>query len=514
MGRRHNAAAMALQEPIPGAIRITTDAGVMWYPEDCEVLTPALAAAGSWEPGLLARLQRHVRPGMTALVAGAHVGYFVRHLSSLVGVGGLVVAVEPAPDNFRLLQANVADASNVKIIHAAGWASSGTLELSLSPSNTGDHRAVGGRDESRVRVRVPALALDDVFADAERLDVAVLGARASEPHLLRGLYETLRRFVPRLFVELWPAGLREAGHDPTRMIQMLTELGYRLQLLEGGPPDLIAAAVACPGGYATIEARGPRRRRRPLPQRYVPYAERRNEALTTALGDPAVTGTMRDGGSLPEAYGAGLDERIIELPWACSQLTPGGWLDAGSTFNSRPALAAALSEVDRVTVVTTGPEPESFTSMGVSYVYADLRELPFRDDWFDGVACISTLEHVGMDNRIYGDPRPSASDPAADAAAALAELRRVLRPGGRLLLSLPFGRAENFGWFRQFDDRMLAELVGEQVTIAVFRYFGAGWRRSTIREAADATYRDAGREPDPEDGAVAARAVACVRCDC
>jgi len=508
------ATSMAVQEPIPGAIRITTDAGMMWYPEGCEVLTPALAAAGSWEPGLLARLQRYVRPGMTALVAGAHVGYFVRHLSNLAGAGGQVVAVEPAPDNFRLLWANVADAANVRIIHAAGWASTGTLELSLSPSNTGDHRAVGGGDESRVRVRVPALALDDVFADAERLDVAILDAQASEPQLLEGLHETLRRFLPRLFVELWPAGLREAGHDPARMIQMLTDLGYRLKLLEGGTPDLIAAAEACPGGYATIEARGRNRRRKPLPQRYVSYGDRREEALVAALADPAVTGAMRDAGSLPETYGTGLDERIVELPWACSQLTPGGWLDAGSTFNSRPALAAALREVDRLTVVTTAPEPQSFTSMGVSYVYTDLRELPFRDDWFDGVACISTLEHVGMDDRIYGDPRPSALDPDAEAAAAMRELRRVLRPGGRLLLSLPFGRAENFGWFRQFDGRMLAELVGDQVTIAVFRYSEAGWQRSTIREAADATYRDAGREPHPNDGAIAARAVACVRCEC
>jgi SAM-dependent methyltransferase len=298
------------------------------------------------------------------------------------------------------------------------------------------------------------------------------------------------------------------------MLKLLDGLGYRLKLLEGGGSDLIAAAEARPGGYGTLEAHARKRRRGPLPARYVPYGQRRDKALTEALSDPGLTGAMRDGKRLPDGYGVGLDERIVELPWARSQLTRGRWLDAGSTFNARPLLATALPEVDQLTIVTAQPESESFTQLGVSYVYADLRELPFRDDWFDGVACLSTLEHVGMDNRIYGDPRPPASDPAAEAAAALRELRRVLRPGGRLLLSVPVGKAESFGWFRQFDAEALAELVGEQGTITVFRYLNTGWRRSTLDEAAGANYRDAGREPYPADGAIAARAVSCVRLDC
>ena len=36
-----------------------------------------------------------------------------------------------------------------------------------------------------------------------------------------------------------------------------------------------------------------------------------------------------------------------------------------------------------LTIVTLAPEPTAHTSLGVSYLYGDLRALPLRDDWFD-----------------------------------------------------------------------------------------------------------------------------------
>jgi len=54
-------------------------------------------------------------------------------------------------------------------------------------------------------------------------------------------------------------------------------------------------------------------------------------------------------------------------------------------------------------------------------VAADVRRLPFTDQVFDLILSNSTLDHLGS---------------LADVAAALGELRRVLRVGGRLLLTL------------------------------------------------------------------------------
>jgi ubiquinone/menaquinone biosynthesis C-methylase UbiE len=34
----------------------------------------------------------------------------------------------------------------------------------------------------------------------------------------------------------------------------------------------------------------------------------------------------------------------------------------------------------------------------ISYVYGDLRNTILKDQCFDEIVCISTLEHIGMDN--------------------------------------------------------------------------------------------------------------------
>ena len=80
---------------------------------------------------------------------------------------------------------------------------------------------------------------------------------------------------------------------------------------------------------------------------------------------------------------------------------------------------------------------------GISYLFSDLRHLPYADGYFDTVASISTLEHVGMDNVGYGADAPRADDPAKEMDLAIRELVRVLRPNGVLLVTVPYGRRED-----------------------------------------------------------------------
>jgi SAM-dependent methyltransferase len=64
-----------------------------------------------------------------------------------------------------------------------------------------------------------------------------------------------------------------------------------------------------------------------------------------------------------------------------------------------------------------GVDREAYDGIGV---IADLGALPFRDGTIDGILCEMVLEHV------------------PDPAGALGECRRVLRPGGRIYIALPF----------------------------------------------------------------------------
>jgi SAM-dependent methyltransferase len=215
-------------------------------------------------------------------------------------------------------------------------------------------------------------------------------------------------------------------------------------------------------------------------------------SVASALADRTLRERFRTGQRLPESYGADLDERVIELPWALAQAPRGRTLDAGSALNHGHVLAHFLSLVTALDVVTLAPEDVSFPELGVSYIYADLRDLPMKDALYDTVISISTLEHVGMDNRGYGaDVAPSA-DPAEAVRVAVRELRRVLAPGGRLLITVPYGAAEDHGWLRQFTRAELEDLIATvepvEATTSVYRRTPSGWQLSDLVESRGARY--------------------------
>jgi SAM-dependent methyltransferase len=249
----------------------------------------------------------------------------------------------------------------------------------------------------------------------------------------------------------------------------------------------------------------------PVPPRTLAYDAAKRALVRLLLDDDEWQALFAAGGALPAGLGAGYDERVVEYPWLLSRGLRGRVLDAGSVLNHRHVLERALTEMADLTIVTLAPEPHAFTSLKVSYLYADLRELPLRDDWFDEVVCLSTIEHVGMDNATYGASAERAEDPGEEAARALRELLRVVKPGGRIHLSFPFGRREDHGWFRQFD-RAGADALFERAGVgrreeAFFAHSPVGWQRVSADDLSDVAYNT---EPAAADDlAVAARAVLC-----
>jgi SAM-dependent methyltransferase len=251
---------------------------------------------------------------------------------------------------------------------------------------------------------------------------------------------------------------------------------------------------------------------RPWTEHYVDVHRR---FVSAVLDDGDLVELFATGERLPPGFGVGLDERVVEFPWLFAHTLRGSVLDAGSALNHAHIVERVLPRVDRLHIVTLAPEEVSFVDRGISYVFADLRDLPYRDGTFDTVVSLSTLEHVGMDNTVYGVRAPRAEDPGYETGRALAELRRVLRPDGRLLVTVPYGAPEDHGWFRQFGrsdvERLLADADPADVALTVYRYAHDGWQISGLDEAAGATYRDFTADPTPvSDLAAAARAVVCV----
>jgi SAM-dependent methyltransferase len=102
-----------------------------------------------------------------------------------------------------------------------------------------------------------------------------------------------------------------------------------------------------------------------------------------------------------------------------------------------------------------------------------------------------------------------------DYLPAVRELHRVLKPGGTLYLSVPFGKAVNHGWFQVFDQRMIESVITAfkpaSHTADYFLYQPDGWRNSNALDTANATIFDIHHSKDYDaDFAAAARAVCCL----
>jgi SAM-dependent methyltransferase len=143
----------------------------------------------------------------------------------------------------------------------------------------------------------------------------------------------------------------------------------------------------------------------------------------------------------------GSDERVIEIPWVLSRYRgEARALDVGSTHAPAAYLDALTAAVPgRPVALDLAPAELD----GFECVVGDLRALPFGDHSFDIAFCISTLEHVGADNALYG---VAGDRDEGGIGQALRELVRVLDRGGRLLATVPCGAPEEHGWFVQHDE--------------------------------------------------------------
>jgi SAM-dependent methyltransferase len=186
----------------------------------------------------------------------------------------------------------------------------------------------------------------------------------------------------------------------------------------------------------------------------------------------------------------GTDERVIEVPWVLSRLRrPGRVLEIGYAY-AEPAYLAGLL---RSGVELVGADLATRDVEGMEAVEADVCDLPFAADSFDQVLLVSTLEHVGADNSVYG---LEAETDAGAPLRALRELRRVLRPSGSLLVTVPLGEAGDYGWFRQEDEHGWTQLYASAgfflEEVEAYELTEEGWRATRSFRAEGVRYGERG----------------------
>jgi FkbM family methyltransferase len=208
----------------------------------------ALAWKHGWRDAAAQRLiAREIGPRMVAVDVGANLGCYTLALARRVGIDGRVYALEPEAHCFELLcratggdRCVQVDARQVAVGEYSGWTT-----LYVSAADYGDHRVVPAA-EGRRAITVRAVSLDDLLADAPRVDFIKLTVQGAEVSALRGLRRTLAGQPDlRLLCTVSPALLERAGAPADALFGPLQSAGLAPHCLRpDGTPERVHPTVA------------------------------------------------------------------------------------------------------------------------------------------------------------------------------------------------------------------------------------------------------------------------------
>lgn len=147
--------------------------------------------------------------------------------------------------------------------------------------------------------------------------------------------------------------------------------------------------------------------------------------------------------------------RDIEWSYLASRLPmgPGYVFDFGCGFGNM--CIHAVQKGYKVMALDLDPAPFLWRHPNVDIVRGDLLKLDLPEKSFDFVLNCSTVEHVGLAGR-YG----VAVEETDGDLAAMQRLRKMLKPAGKLLITIPCGRdATIVPWHRVYGDKRLPKLL-------------------------------------------------------
>jgi O-antigen chain-terminating methyltransferase len=190
-----------------------------------------------------------------------------------------------------------------------------------------------------------------------------------------------------------------------------------------------------------------------------------------------------------QPFGAGDTERCIEIPWAIScyggeeRVLDVGYANAENRY-LKELLSLSVPELYGLDVVSKDVD-------GIIPIKGDIRRTSFPDNFFDLILCISTIEHIGKDNSIYFEDYNNAD--ARGDYNAIKEMRRITKKGGRIVLTVPYGKLHDYGWFTHYDDRRWNDLIrfsGCRRLREDFFIYDDGWYKTDKASLKTVLYND------------------------
>lgn len=210
-----------------------------------QIISAKLHKERCWEAYETALTLQHLRPGDTYVDVGANIGYYTLVAAQRVGLEGMVIAYEPDPDNFALLQANIAlnRLSQVKAFQCALSDKNSSGQLFLSEDNFGDHRIYASPVVRESREITLVRGDEHLGQQTTRIDFLKVDTQGSEFFVLNGLKSLLEknRDHLRMIIEFCPYGIRHSGANGHALVRLLEELQMQYHIIDHQQQCLIPA---------------------------------------------------------------------------------------------------------------------------------------------------------------------------------------------------------------------------------------------------------------------------------
>lgn len=201
-----------------------------------DLITQFIHLDGRYENDELQFLEQHIfpqlDPGGLCLDIGANIG---NHAVAFAPHFARVLAFEPNPRTFRLLEVNAGLAPNITALPLGASSRPGRVAVSLDPLNIAAAAIgrTGGADQDQAHFDL--VRLDDLpeLADGGVVSFVKIDVEGHERPALEGAAETLRRHRPLIAMEVLAQDVRDGSTDA---VEFLRRLGYDhfYELHEGG----------------------------------------------------------------------------------------------------------------------------------------------------------------------------------------------------------------------------------------------------------------------------------------
>jgi FkbM family methyltransferase len=204
-------------------------------------------------PGVVAFMRKFVKPGMTILDIGAHIGEYSLIAASLVGSQGSVHAFEPQPNLAEIISKNA-------VLNGFSWiivqphAVTDHIQNELFTSDPASGAGwLAEKSEMQKILQVQTMTLDHFCEEGvlEKIDLIKIDAAGNELDALKGGERLLTgSSVPALIVKLYQPEVTKDrfGYDSRMILRLLRDWNYQLYDLTLANPEPFSGIVQ---GYCT-----------------------------------------------------------------------------------------------------------------------------------------------------------------------------------------------------------------------------------------------------------------------